>query len=105
MKANFGFSSTLSQKKALRGELRELRGQKGDLRGIKGGIKSKPLAHKKGDKMTIHELEQYLTRYAVPYSRITADDKKVDAEGSARKLFDKKLSKKQVSVLRLWLWN
>lgn len=53
--------------------------------------------------MTIHELEQYLSRYAVPYSRITVEGKKVDAEGSARKFYDKKSSNKQIVALRLWL--
>lgn len=53
--------------------------------------------------MTITELEAKFTRYAIPYSRISSDGKKIDAEGSSRKLLDKKPSNKQVASLRLWL--
>ena len=53
--------------------------------------------------MTLAELEARLTRHAVPFSRITPEGSKIDAEGTARKLFDKKSTNKQVVALRLWL--
>lgn len=53
--------------------------------------------------MTLNDLEHAFTRYAVPYSRMTPDGKKVDAEGTARKLLDKKASNKPVGSLRIWL--
>lgn len=53
--------------------------------------------------MTIYELESLPPRLAIPYSRMTPDGKKIDAESSSRKLFDKKATKKAIGSLRIWL--